>query len=287
MNNDAAQRFLFEQSDVRGEFVSLDESFMGVVLKRQYPVVIRQFLGELLVSAVLLTSTLKFEGELTIQLEVGGDVSLLVAKCNDQLCIRGLAQWEDGAITQQLCDDFDKGKLVITVQPARSTQYYQSIVPVEGRSVAQAIEHYFEQSEQLPTRLWLTVSGDKAAGMLLQKLPSSISEDDDEYWNHVVTLAETLSPQDIVKLDNVEILHRLYHAEDIRVFDKKGVKFSCTCSVQRMEKAILTLGSSEASEMLLNREAIQVVCEFCGHAYEFDHIDISDIFSRHGGDKLH
>jgi molecular chaperone Hsp33 len=285
--SDSAQRFMFESANIRGELVHLTESFATIMQQHRYPPFIQQFLGELLVAAVLLAGTIKFKGELTIQLETEGPIHLLVAKCTDAFTIRGLANWEKSVDPATLVDAFERGKLVITVQPKHKSNYYQSIVPLMHRGVSEAIEHYFQQSEQLLTKLWLYVDQGRAAGMLLQKMPGAEDAAMHTYWEHVLTLANTATRDELLALDNQRLLHRLYHAETLRMFDPRPVRFACTCTVQRMEGAILTLGEEEARLMLKKNKAIQVTCEFCNQVFAFDAVDVARIFAMQDKGSLH
>ncbi len=286
-NVDSTQRFIFEEANIRGELVHLNDSFITIMQQHNYPKFIQQFLGEVLVAAVLLAGTIKFEGELTIQLETNGPIDLLVAKCTDTFNIRGLADWKEDVKAGDLVEAFGQGKLVITIQPRKKTNYYQSIVPLAHRSVAEAIEHYFFQSEQLSTRLWLAVNDHSAAGMLLQLMPDVKAEEKENYWEHVVTLANTTKRDELLTLDNMVLLHRLYHEEDLRVFDEKPVNFRCTCTVERMEGAILTMGEEESNLLLKTNKEIAVTCEYCNHTFSFDKVDVARIFAERGDGPLH
>lgn len=284
---DSAQRFLFADANIRGELVHLSDSFVTIMQQRNYPQFVQQFLGEVLVAAVLLASTIKFEGELTIQLATDGPINMLVAKCSNTLDIRGLVNWQQEAAAVDLVAALGQGKLVITVTPKKKTGYYQSIVPLAHRSVAAAIEHYFAQSEQLTTRLWLAVGARGAAGMLLQLLPDADTEEGQAYWQHLVTLANTTTRQELIGLDNFTLLRRLYHEEVLRVFDHRPVRFRCTCTVARMEGAILAMGEQESQLLLSTNKEIAVTCEYCNHSFVFDKVDVAQIFASKPDDKMH
>jgi len=284
---DYVRRFLLKNGDVRGELVGLHESYQIIMRQHNYPEHVQLILGEVLVVAVLLTNTLKFEGELTIQLQSEGVVKLLVAKCTHQMEIRGVAQWDRKASVAEFTRAFGQGQLVITIQPKNKTQYYQSVVPLQRQSVAKAIEHYFLQSEQLSTRIWLAVDDQQATGMLLQLLPGVESEPRQEFWDQIVSLTEQVTPQQLLHEENLPLLTQLFGNEEISVFDPLSVEFFCPCTVERMQRAIITLGEEDANTLLMTAKAIEVTCEFCNRQYAFDQVDVAQIFANKKDRPLH
>lgn len=279
MNHDSIQRFMFETSAIRGELVHLDDSFHSIMHQHQYPQVIRELLGEALVAVVLLSDTIKFDGQLTLQFQGDGPVKMLVAKCDSQGAIRGYAAWDEEVLPINVPAAFENGQLVVTIEYDKKVKPYQSIIPISRQSVTQALEAYFMQSEQLPTRIYTSVGTEHAAGMLLQVLPSEMHSANQETWVEVVTLADTLTHQELIELENQTLLHRLYHEHDLRLFDEKPIVFKCRCSKARMENAIRTLGEKEALEILATNEEIEVKCEFCANTYAFDKAEVQSIFS--------
>ncbi|MDR3478759.1 MAG: Hsp33 family molecular chaperone HslO [Gammaproteobacteria bacterium] len=285
---DILQRFLFENAPIRGELVHLNDSFQTIIKQHDYPPVIQRLLGEALVLASLLSAIIKFEGRLTLQFQGRGKLKLLMAQCNNDFHLRGLVQW-DGELTQdELIEDFQKGTLAILMDPDASGRRYQGIVEWRGSSLTESIEGYFENSEQLLTRIWIAIDEHSAAGILLQILPreggirleSPTAPDRD--WEHIVILTDTIKSDELLTLDNKTILHRLYVEEDVRLFEAEPVIFRCTCSVQRGESAILLLTREEAEEELRDKQKLVVVCEFCNKEYVFDRIDVEKIFRKGG-----
>lgn len=280
---DSTQRFIFENLDVRGEITHLHESFKTIMLQHHYPAQIQQFLGEVLVASVLLTTTIKFHGQLTIQLQSDGPIELLVAKCDHHLNIRGLAQWKIDAIQADFDRALGEGSLVITIEQDKQVQPYQSIVPLNHQSVAQALEFYFLQSEQLPTKIWLAVEADRAAGMLLQKLPSIIPTEEEEHWQELMRLSDQMEPEELLRCQNKHLLQQLYPEDDLRLFNINAVQFHCGCSIAKMQNAILTMGEAEINDILKDQEEVVVTCEYCNHEYAFGREEVANIFSSEGG----
>lgn len=277
-SRDTLQRFLFEHTAVRGEIVQLGTSWRTVLTRHDYPPGVRRLLGEMMAATALLSATLKFSGSITMQIRGNGPVSLLVAECSAALEMRAVAKWEepieDGATLPELVGD---GRFVITLDPGEGKKPYQGIVAVEGDSVAAALEHYMARSEQLQTRLFLAADGRMAAGMLLQKLPG-VQEADLDAWNRAVQLGSTLNAQELLELPGGEIIRRLYHGEDVRLFDAVPVSFRCTCSLERVSAMLRMLGRDEVMAALDEHGKVDVQCEFCNQHYGFDEIDITQLF---------
>lgn len=281
MAADFSQRFIFEHSAISGELVRLEHSYQAITKLRPYPSSVLQFLGKTLASNVLLSSTLKYEGQSTMQMQHDGPLKMLVAKCDNQLHIRGLAQWDEQCSDEMLRDSFKHGQLIITIQPKKRVDFYQSIVSIDNQPIAQVMEHYFTQSVQLPTRIWLAVSEERTVGLMLQKLPHGEISEENSVWPEVEMLTDTITEDELLQLDNQTILHRLYHEHDVRLFEPKPIEFQCDCSLTKMEGAILTLGKKEALDILEKHKKIAVTCDYCNHEYAFSPDEINTIFTQH------
>lgn len=277
--SDSLQRFMFEHAAVRGEIIHLDATWKAVLDRRDYPPALRTVLGELMAAAALLSATLKFSGSLIMQIQGGGPVRLLVVECGADLTMRAMANWDgelaEGAALPELVGE---GRFVITIDPKKGRQTYQGIVDLEGGSVAAVLENYMQRSEQLDTRIWLASDSHGAAGLLLQKMPDS-PEADTDAWNRAVHLGATVRPRELLDLPAREIIHRLYHEEDIRLFDSTPVHFGCTCSRERVANTLRMLGYDEVRSLLEETGYIEADCEFCNHHYVFDAVDTEQVFA--------
>ncbi|OIP18616.1 MAG: molecular chaperone Hsp33 [Betaproteobacteria bacterium CG2_30_59_46] len=273
---------MFEHAAVRGEIVHLEATWKAVLERRDYPPALRTVLGELMAAAALLSATLKFSGSLIMQIQGGGPVRLLVVECGADLTMRAMAHWEgdlaEGAALPELVGE---GRFVITLDPKKGGQTYQGIVDLEGGSVATVLENYMQRSEQLDTRIWLAAGSHGAAGMLLQKMPDG-PEADKEAWNRAVHLGATVKPRELLDLSAREIIHRLFHEEDIRLFDSTPVHFGCTCSRERVANTLRMLGYDEVHSLLDEIGYIEADCEFCNQHYVFDVVDAVQVFASDG-----
>ncbi|HSW68573.1 MAG TPA: Hsp33 family molecular chaperone HslO [Gammaproteobacteria bacterium] len=281
-DKDILQHFIFEHAPVRGEIIRLEKSFRTVMQQHQYPPVIQTILGEMLIAASLLSGSIKFKGRITVQFQGKGKLRLLLAQSNDELQLRGFAEWQGELTQEELITHLKEGVLVITINPeVDGGQQYQGIVAWQGNSLAHSIEGYFNTSEQLPTRVWFAVNDRRAAGFLIQMMPEESAHSSQlDHWEHITHLTSTLTSNELLNLDNEKILHRLYVEEDIRIFSPKPVIFRCTCSQTRSENALRLLGEMEVEQELTEKQIIIVTCEFCNKEFKFDRIDVARIFKR-------
>ena len=279
---DLRQRFYFAHSPVRGEIVQLTQTLDDIFKKHDYPLAIRTLLGELLTASVLLTATLKLEGRLSLQARGNGALKMMMAECNHHHEIRGIAQLDEHATfthDASLKNCLGEGILVITLEPEHG-QRYQGVVPLEGETISRCLESYFSQSEQLPTRLWLASDATHAAGLLLQALPQSQDDEDEDRWPRVVQLTQTLKSAELLELSTDEVLYRLYHEESVTLPDAEKVSFACTCSRENTANALVSIGQAECDDIVAEQGDIRLNCQFCHTEYVFTARDINLLFQR-------
>lgn len=276
---DILQRFLFENADIRGDLVHLDATWLAVLDRHSYPQPVQKLLGEMMVAAVLLSATLKLKGRLSIQIQGEGPVSLMVVECTSDRTLRGVAHSVDVLPPGNLRSLVGEGRLAITLEPEEGLERYQSIVELTGNTLADALENYLDISEQLDTHLWLSVDNQRAAGLLIQKLPTSSTPTDEDSWARIHNLSATIQDEELLNLSSGEIIHRLYHEEDVRVFETEPVCFRCTCNRDRVANMLRTLGPQEVRSIIQDEGSVRVACEFCNHKYEFDTVDVEQLFA--------
>ena len=277
--HDQLHRYLFENYAVRGELVTVSESLRQILENHSYPQPVKNILAELLVATSLLTATLKFAGDITVQLQGDGPMSLAVINGNNKQQLRGVARVQD-----EIADDADlkalvgNGYLVITITPEEGERY-QGVVGLEGDTLAACLEDYFMRSEQLPTRLDIRtgeVDGQPAAGgMLLQVLPAQDTDSND--FEHLATLTDTIKTEELLTLPANDVLWRLYHEEEVTLYDPQDVEFKCTCSRERCAGALKTLPDEEIESILAEEGEIDMHCDYCGSHYLFNAMDIAEI----------
>lgn len=282
MKSDLLQRFIFDNAPIRGEWVSLQESWQEVLNRREYPAAIRRALGEMMGAAALLTATVKISGRLVLQIKSKGPVNLMMVECTSANTLRAFAQWE-GEIADNLGlkDLTGEGTLAITIEVEGAKQPYQGVVSVRGNSIADTLETYFEKSEQLATKIWLYANDHNVAGLLLQQLPSEAAakQHAEEDWSRISQLAATVTNEELLTLEMETLLHRLFHEEQVRLFEPTELRFACTCSRERVAETISMLGQDEVDQIIDAEGGIEVACEFCNEHYHFDKVDVAEIFS--------
>lgn len=289
MTHDILHRFIFENEPVRGEYVKLDTSLQTILNQHDYPKAVRQLLSEGLCIAALLSAIIKFKGRLTLQFRGSGKIKLLLAQCTDQSQMRGLVKY-DGTITEEeLVDSFKNGILMVLLDTGINGQRYQGVVEWKGNSLAESVENYFQQSEQLATKIWLQTNDQNAAGFLLQVIPTtqqdSIGVQNEiilPSWQRIVDMTAKQDMNLILQQPFPELLQELYPEETLRVFDPANVSFHCGCTRKRGQDAIALLGREEAEEELADKQSIVVTCDFCNEEYIFDRVDVEEIFKNQG-----
>ncbi|QOC21128.1 Hsp33 family molecular chaperone HslO [Wenzhouxiangella sp. AB-CW3] len=280
MREDYLQRLVFEDIHARCVWVQLDAASQQVLARGDYPPAVADQLARALLMAAILSSGIKFEGRVSMQLQSRGELSLLLADCDESGGIRGIARIEEGAELPADARDLFRslaadGTLALTVEPTRHGQRWQGIVPLEGDTLEQALEAYFRRSEQLPTRLRLAFDGQRCSALMLQKMPGE--DEDADGWNRLQHLVETLSEEEMLNSDGAQVLRRLFHAETRRAFPARPLRFHCPCTRDRVASVLCSLGVDELRGLAAAQDHVDVRCEFCNESYRFDQVDLAGL----------
>ncbi|MFI9651315.1 Hsp33 family molecular chaperone HslO [Guyparkeria halopsychrophila] len=286
-------RFSFEDGRVRGVSLRLEPTWQAAIENHDYPASVASLLGQAVAGAVLMVASLKFQGRLVMQFAGGGPISLLVVQVTSDRRFRCMAKWDDDRLAvagDHLEDQLGRGQLVLTIEPDEGARY-QSLVPIAGAGLENAIEGYFQQSEQLPTRLVLSATGDVTAGMLVQQMPETGGIMPSRGaaasgFEHVGKLMDTLlgeqGRQEMRTVSAPELLHRLFHQEALRIQDVARVSFNCGCTREGVGQMLASLGRQELEETLDSEETselIEIRCDFCGSLYRFDRVDVEQLLT--------
>jgi molecular chaperone Hsp33 len=285
-DGDLLHRFLFERLPVRGHLVRLDASWRAAIEHHEYPEGISAALGEAMAASALMAGALKFEGRLSLQFEGPGPVRLMLAQCTHRHAIRGVARHDSLPPGEALAEGlFGDGQLAVTIEQQEGGERYQGVVPLESEKLATNLEAYFERSEQLPSKLVLAATPDRAAGLLLQRVAlgdagtaARVAEADDA-WRRLGLLAATVTARELLDLPCRELLRLLFREDDIRLFEGTPVFFQCSCSRERVAGILQALGGEEVQALLRERGDVEVRCEFCNRAWRFDAVDVAGLFS--------
>jgi len=290
---------MFDGGGARAHLVQLDRSWLEVACKHDTSPDVMRLLGEMSCACILLSASLKYEGSVILQIHGDGPVRLAVAECNAKLGFRSTIKMSEtlepapGADWKALVNQNNLGRFSVVLDPKIDNQHpYQGIVPLHEAGVAQALESYMQRSEQLPTRLWLACNGERAAGLLLQKMPhqggtnkksdaqsEAATEGSDDDWERLITLAQTVTAEELLSVEAETLLHRLFWQEAPKLLEDKPVQFSCSCSRVRVGRMLKTLGAEEVESILAEQGQVDVHCDFCNAAYHFDAVDCAALFT--------
>lgn len=290
---------MFDGGGARAHLVQLDRSWLEVACKHDTSPDVMRLLGEMSCASILLSASLKYEGSVILQIHGDGPVRLAVAECNAKLGFRSTIKMSEtlkpapGADWKALVNQNNLGRFSVVLDPKIDNQHpYQGIVPLHEAGVAQALESYMQRSEQLPTRLWLACNGERAAGLLLQKMPhqggtnkksdaqsEAATEASDDDWERLITLAQTVTAEELLSVEAETLLHRLFWQEAPKLLEDKPVQFSCSCSRARVGRMLKTLGAEEVESILAEQGQVDVHCDFCNAAYHFDAVDCAALFT--------
>jgi molecular chaperone Hsp33 len=271
-NNDYLTRFILDGANVRGALVKLNDTWQNIANRADYPPAIAQYLAQCCVASALFASSIKIDGRLSIHLRGAGYIRTLFAECTTQGTLRGIAHFNTPVPEHIDIKDFgSEAVLAITIENqgivGREPQRYQGLVGLQEDSLYKAFEMYFEQSEQLPTRLFLFNNQDQAAGILIQQMPNQTDNSDN--WQRAQLLLETSTAEELFSLTANEMLYRLFHEENIRILDTRNLAFACSCSRERVQEALISLGKDEIEQTVEENGELTVHCDFCGQAYHF------------------
>jgi len=292
LRSDALKKFLFDDRSVRVESVRIEHAWLSAQAHHQYPAPVTALLGELVAASTLLAANLKFDGSLLLQLQGDGAIALMVVECRADLSIRATVKMRDRPLPvesdfQAMLNPGGTAKFIVVLDPPKHTpgrQAYQGVVPLEGDTVAQALEQYMLRSEQLHTRIWLAADALHCSGLLIQRLPlqggaqQTEIETADESWARAQHLAQTLTPDEMLSTDQDTLLHRLFWQETLLVFESQPITWKCSCTQERVADMLRMLGRAEVDDILQEQGKVEVACEFCGLPYVFDALDTEALF---------
>lgn len=275
----AVQRFLFKELNIRGQHIQLTDSWQEMIKDRHYPQSIVTLLGELTAISVLLANGIKHEGRITMQIQGSGPITLLVVDVTHDLKIRGVAKTNQEITTESTLDELlGDGQILMTLENTQTQHHFQSYVPREGDSIAEAFEHYLSQSEQLPSKLWLAADESSLGGVLIQKMPETDGHDEDG-WERVVHIATTVKNEELTTLGSEDLLHRLFHEEVIELFKAETVEYECPQNIERVKNMLLSLGEDEVRKVLEEQGEIVIHNEMCNYHLRFNKDDIDELFA--------
>lgn len=277
---DQFRRFLLEDLDIRGIVVRLGPAWRSMIHGRAYAPPVVRVLGEMTAVTVAIAGQMKADGRLSFQLRGSGPIQRLVIDCDAELRLRGMACADHLVGELPAAALLGHGQLVMTLDRPDARQPFQSVVPLEGRSIAEIFEHYVSQSEQQPTRLVLAADGHHAAALFLQKLPDADRKDADG-WRRALYLVETVQASELLDLDPELLLARLFHEETVRVFEPRGVRFHCPEDWPKIHAMLRSLGHGELQAILDEHGEIVVKDDICNREYRLGPAEVQAMLAAH------
>ena len=285
-SKDTLHRFIFEDTDIRGNYVKLNHTIEEATQHQALPQNIHIALGELMIASSLLASTLKLDGSLTLQIQTNGPLKLLIAECNENLGIRGTVKWNGPIESIAPIDLIKEGHFIITLIQKNAKTPYQGIVPMEGNSISELLENYMLRSEQIQTKLWIHSQENIFHGLLIQKLPFNSSAEALDHdamtsaWEDIAMSADksfkTIHPE----LEASKILQTIFSSETIRLFDPSYPNFACSCSKKSVENMLRLIGKKECESIIEEQSSITIHCDFCNECYKYSEDEVEFIFKE-------
>ncbi|MGI9391289.1 MAG: Hsp33 family molecular chaperone HslO [Boseongicola sp.] len=307
--DDTVLPFQLDRTDTRGRIARLDGLLQDVLSQHSYPPAIEALVAEATLLTALIGQTIKLRWKLSLQIRGNGPARLIATdyfgpgEDGSPANIRAFASYDDNGLdsSKSPFSHIGKGCFAILIDQGQGTTPYQGITPIAGGSLAACAETYFAQSEQLPTRFALSFGQSqspgqemhwRAGGVMLQQMPKAlvqsaeggsgdggllsaadILEDDEaEDWSHVNILLDSADDIELIgpNVQPTELLLRLFHAENPRVFDAQAVSFGCTCSEVRVRDSLSIYSAEDIGQMTTDEGIVTADCQFCGAHYEFD-----------------
>ena len=286
------QRFYIEDCPIRGEVVHLEKVLQTILAQRDYPQAIEVLLGEMLSATALLASTLKIKGRISLQIQAAGTFKWAMAECDHLGQLRASADYQEdprfaeGTDSSTVLKALVSPVLFINIEPEVGERY-QGIIALERDTLAGCLMQYYDLSAQIPTKIRLASTAQRAGGLLIQLLPRNSEEEqqrvDEDLWPRLTLLTETLKAQELIELDATEILYRLYNEEEVRLPEVELLSFGCTCSKDRCANALIHIGAEAVRETLEFQNPITMDCQFCSTRYTFTAEEALGLFGKHLG----
>lgn len=286
-SDDLAAAFQIEGWPVRGRIVRLGETIDAILSAHAYPEPVAALLGEACALAALVGSSLKFEGRLIVQAQGDGPVRYVVADYDTDGHMRGYCRFDEdevAAASQGFARPgarslLGQGVFVMTLDRGPDFERTQGITPIEGESLSLAAEHYFQQSEQIPTKVRLAVGSVvtdegaawRAGGALIQLIAGDEARGStEEAWDRSRALFQTLADDELLDptITPETLLYRLFHEDGVRLEDARALVAQCRCSRERIAGVLTSFDPAERAEMVEADGKIRVTCEYCATVYE-------------------
>ena len=294
--SDTLQPFRIEGANIRGRVARLSASYEGILGTHAYPEPVARVLGETIALTAAISTSLKFDGIFYLQTQSDGPIPMLVADVTNAGQMRGYARYKEEIFTDGLEIDhpvpdlLGAGHLAFTLDQGAHTDRYQGIVALEGNTIAECAQSYFQQSEQLDTAIMVAaqpVADDfppRAAIIMIQKMPGEdrlilTADEEEENWRNATILLNSLTSEELLdpRLSFDELLYRLFHEKGVRLYDKKEISYYCRCAREKVAETLASFPTEDLIDMKTETGEITATCEFCRTVYAFDDAALDEI----------
>ncbi len=280
MNNNYIQRFLFKDLSIRGQVIQLNEAWQAMIKDRHYPPAITQLLGKLTAFSVIMATGMKHTGKITLQVQGTGPITLLIVEVTHDLKIRGLAKTNQTIQNQATLDELlGDGQILVTLENTQTNHHFQSYVERVGNNIIESFENFLSQSEQQPSKLWLAATDTALGGVLIQKMPDSDHRDIDG-WNRIYNISSTVKEEELTQLDSTSLLHRLFHEEQVELFEEQSVYYECPQDKSRVDRMLISLGEEEVRKILKEQGEIVIHNEICNFHARYGQAEVDALFEK-------
>ncbi len=280
INNNYIQRFLFKDLNIRGQVIQLNDAWQSMLKDRHYPPVMTKLLGELTAFSVIMATGMKHTGKITLQIQGSGPITLLVVEVTHDLKIRGVAKTNETVAQQASLDELlGDAQILVTLENTQTNHHFQSYVERVGDTMIDAFENFLSQSEQLPSKLWLSATSDALGGVLIQKMPDT-DERDSDGWNRIYHVSRTVTDKELTQLEPEALLHRLFHEEQVELFEAQPIQYECPQDKERVDAMLLSLGEEEARKLLKEQGEIVIYNEICNFHVRYGEAEINALFEQ-------
>lgn len=280
-------RFDFGDKPLRGAAVRLGPQWQAWARQLGHPLPLTRLLGQAAAASVMMASHLKFEGKMNLQIQGGEGLALLLSQVTHDLRQRATIRLADGAQPDQDWATLSHGgRLAVIIDADKRDQRYQAVVPAGEDSLAANLVDYFDQSEQLPTRLWLAANADVAAGIMIQQMPAESERGAPplEVFETAAVLGQTCTDDELLSLAPQALVHRLFATEGAEVRDARDVTVACQCSRDRIANVILSLGEADIRDLVEERGEVEAHCDFCRQRYVYSAHDALALFAANSAE---